>query len=316
MIKNFIKYPISRTARQEVKKYLKEKQMNNIKIAMTLMVSNEEELVEKNIRFHKAMGIDYIIVTSHNSTDRTNEILEYLKKEGLVNEIILKTGYDFKQDTWVNEMIRLATKKYHADWIINSDADEFYYSKDLNFKKTLFKYKKTNINVLMVDSTFLFPDDRDDFLNCPYFVTKPLQEFEAEMLNIKENENMQLFIGSQGCTKVIHKTKGYKKISRGNHNISIKNKKLINTNEIILYHYHMKNYRCLIEKILRHKEGIPYRPQGASNHIKKLIKLYESNQLKEFYEKQYNKKLRDFLINEGVVSIDKSMINYFKYKNI
>ncbi len=316
MIKNFIKYPISRTARKKVRNYLKEKQMNNIKLIMTLLVKNEEDILETNIRFHKEMGIDGFIVTSHNSTDRTNEILEQLKQEGLVLEIIYETIPEYKQDLFVDRMIKLAKKKYHADWIINADADEFYYSKDLNFKKTLFKYNKTNINVLMVDSTFLFPDDRDDFLNCPYFVTKPFQEFEAEMLNIKQDNNMQLFIGSQGCTKVIHKTKNYKKIAMGNHSVKIKFQKQINSSEISLYHYHVKNYNETTKKITRYIDSAKYMPNGQGNHIKKMIEDYNNGLYREKYNSQYNENIRNFLLNEGVVSIDKSISNFIKWKGI
>lgn len=39
------------------------------RLIMTLLVKNEEELLEKNLLFHKAMGVDAFIVTDNNSAD-------------------------------------------------------------------------------------------------------------------------------------------------------------------------------------------------------------------------------------------------------
>ena len=41
---------------------------------MTLLVKNEEELLEQNLIFHKQMGVDGFIVTDNNSTDHTPDV--------------------------------------------------------------------------------------------------------------------------------------------------------------------------------------------------------------------------------------------------
>ena len=135
---NYIKYKIF-NIKKYVKKYLKQKEIDNLKLIITLLVKDEEDILETNIRFHKAMGADGFIVTSHNSTDRTNEILEKLKQEGIILEIIYETDPAYNQVMFVDRMIKIAKRKYKADWIINADADEFYYSKDLNLKKSIKK---------------------------------------------------------------------------------------------------------------------------------------------------------------------------------
>ena len=85
---NIIRYPVSKRARSYVEKYFDKKASKKIRLIMTLLVKDEEEILEKNIRFHKEMGVDGFIVTSHNSKDKTDEILEKLKEEGIVLEII------------------------------------------------------------------------------------------------------------------------------------------------------------------------------------------------------------------------------------
>ena len=110
-LKYLIKTPISRGARNWIKNYYKEIKIKNFKLFMTLLVKNEEDIIETNIRFHKAMGVDGFIVTSHNSTDKTNKILEKLKEDGIVSEIIYEKSNIYKQSEFVDKMIKLAKNK-------------------------------------------------------------------------------------------------------------------------------------------------------------------------------------------------------------
>ena len=45
------------------------KQTKEVKLFMTLLVKNEEGMLEENLQFHKAMGVDGFIITDNNSTD-------------------------------------------------------------------------------------------------------------------------------------------------------------------------------------------------------------------------------------------------------
>ena len=44
------------------------KQTKEVKLFMTLLVKNEEGMLEENLQFHKAMGVDGFIITDNNST--------------------------------------------------------------------------------------------------------------------------------------------------------------------------------------------------------------------------------------------------------
>ena len=77
IVQSFLQYPFDRKSRE----YFREWQISKMKLIMTFVVRDEENIIEQNIRFHKAMGVDGFIVLSHNSLDRTNEILEKLKTE-------------------------------------------------------------------------------------------------------------------------------------------------------------------------------------------------------------------------------------------
>ncbi|MEA2356013.1 MAG: hypothetical protein QOD61_2142, partial [Solirubrobacteraceae bacterium] len=48
---------------------------------MTLVVRNEEEILETNLDYHFAQGVDFALVTDHDSTDGTPEILDRYARE-------------------------------------------------------------------------------------------------------------------------------------------------------------------------------------------------------------------------------------------
>lgn len=312
----FFKSLVSRQARRDFKELRRNNKYNKMKLIMTLLIKDEEDIIEQNIRFHCAMGCDGFIVMSHNSTDKTNSILEKLKDEGLVLEIIYQDNPKYLQSKFVKEMIDIATKKYHASWIINADADEFYYSKSLNLKTSIIKDSCKFANVLLVDSTFLFPDDRENYLTSPYFVTNPFTKFRAQMLNINNDNKFSEFIGSQGCTKVIHKSSGNPCPYMGNHGIDIKHKRQINSSDIVLYHYHVRNFKQYENKMIRWINASNILNKNEGTHIKPLVEAYKQGKLKDIYNKFYSKDMMDFLIKEGVVTRDLSVRNFLKYKKI
>jgi hypothetical protein len=93
---------------------------------MTLAVRDEADVIEANIRHHLDAGVDFIIVTDHRSADGTTEILRRYEREGHL-QLIRRHDEAFRQTEWVNEMARLAATSHGADWVINADADEFWW---------------------------------------------------------------------------------------------------------------------------------------------------------------------------------------------
>ncbi len=301
--------------RIKLKNYLYREKARKMKLAMTLLVKDEEELIEKNIRFHRAMGVNCFVITIHNSTDKTLSIVEQLKREGIPIEIIIANdNMGYMQDTRVDKMIKIAKKKFKADWVINADADEFYYSKDLNLRKSITKY---NIgNVIEIDSTFSFPNKYKDRISNPYFITRYMPKFwyETEQ-NIPPYGR---FSGARCCLKVIHKTKGYLKISFGNHNVTMINKKLFTTGDIVLYHFSDGNYNDFKTKVKRYTTTFNNSEQQSEvgTHVQKLIELYECGKLEEHYDSMFSDEIQNRLIELGIVTADYSLINFLKYHKI
>lgn len=103
---------------------------------MTLLCRDSADTVDAHLAFHLSAGVDFVIATDHRSEDGTNEILERYEREGHVH-LIREESEEFRQAEWVTRMARLAATDFGADWVINSDSDEFWWPRGPDLKDVL-----------------------------------------------------------------------------------------------------------------------------------------------------------------------------------
>lgn len=96
-----------------------------MRIAMTLMVRDEADVIDAMLRHHADQGIDVFIVTDNGSTDGTVEALETFARD---HDVDLRHDpvHHKQQSTLVTGMARDAASRHGADWVLNADADEFW----------------------------------------------------------------------------------------------------------------------------------------------------------------------------------------------
>ena len=97
---------------------------NNFRLVMTILVKNEADIIEANIRTHASLGVDAFAVMDNDSTDGTREILTALQDE--FELIIIDEKGQYSQAKWMKNLARVAKNDLKADWVINNDADEFW----------------------------------------------------------------------------------------------------------------------------------------------------------------------------------------------
>ncbi len=107
-----------------------------MKLVMTLLARDEADIVDAQIAFHLHAGVDFVIATANRSQDGTEEILERYQRAGVLH-LLRESGDDMRQAEWVTRMARLAATDFGASWVINSDADEFWWPRSGSLKDVL-----------------------------------------------------------------------------------------------------------------------------------------------------------------------------------
>ena len=103
---------------------------------MTLLVRDEADIIDEQISFHLAAGVDFVVATDHDSTDGTTEVLEQYARQKVLH-LLRETDREKKQAEWVTRMARMAAVDHGADWVVNSDADEFWWPRGGTLKEVL-----------------------------------------------------------------------------------------------------------------------------------------------------------------------------------
>lgn len=107
-----------------------------MKLVMTVLARDEADVIDAKLAFHLNAGVDFVVATDNRSEDGTTDVLEWYAREGVLH-LIREPGEDLRQGEWVTRMARLAATDFGADWIINSDADEFWWPRASSLKKAL-----------------------------------------------------------------------------------------------------------------------------------------------------------------------------------
>jgi hypothetical protein len=108
---------------------------HRMRLVMTLLVRNEADIIDANVDFHLNAGVDFIVATDTGSEDGSSDILGSYEREGVLH--LVRERSPFSQIEVVTGMARLAATRFSADWIINNDADEFWWPRSGTLKEVL-----------------------------------------------------------------------------------------------------------------------------------------------------------------------------------
>ena len=101
---------------------------------MTVVARDEEDILDAHLRYHLENGVDFVIATDHLSEDGTTEILRGYERAGCLH-LIRDEQEEFDHPLHVTRMARLAATDFGADWVLNADADEFWWPRDAPFRE-------------------------------------------------------------------------------------------------------------------------------------------------------------------------------------
>jgi hypothetical protein len=177
-----------------------------MKIVMSLLVRDEEDIIRSNLEYHLASGVDFFVVTDNLSVDGTKEILMEYADRGLVH-YIAEEDDTYAQSKWVTRMARLASEDFAADWILNSDADEFWWpERHSGLKGALHEVPSSVVGISV---------NRHNFVA----LAAPGPNFVSSM-KYRETHSVNA-IGEALPPKVCHRAALDVRVAQGNHSISI-----------------------------------------------------------------------------------------------
>ncbi len=276
------------------------------KLIMTLLVKNEADILEENIRFHRSMGVDAFIITDNNSTDDTPAIIEKYRQKGWIVEVINETSTGYQQKVWVDRMVMLAKEKYHADWVINCDADEMWWTPLGSLKQECINARG---NVLLTTMRVMCPSSGTQWKEWTESVREIPREYQQQL-------GLSRFsIFGKFRSKVAHRTAGYLHIAMGNHKVAMFPRWRVKSG-IVIYHYVWRGYDHFVKKIVNGGKELEKNPsKHVGIHWRYLYDKYKQGCIDEEYRKIFALDHLDQLRSQGYLVKDADTDAYLKVLN-
>lgn len=246
-----------------------------MKLVMTLLARDEEDIVEENLIYHLDRGVDFVVATDNNSSDATPEILERYQREGHVH-LIHEPSTDFVQHAWRTRMARLAATEFGADWVIDNDADEFWWPLEGGDLKDVFAAQPDHVQAVMARKLNFVP--RPD-ASGPFY----------ERMLLRDNEGRNL-IGRLILPKVAHRGVAEVNVGTGSHRITLNGvspKSYPAPLEIL--HYSVRSYESFETRVRNAGQALPAQdaddPRGnVTAQYREMFRIFQSGRLRDYYD--------------------------------
>ena len=244
-----------------------------MKLVMTLLVREEEDIIATSLDYHFAQGVDLAIVTDNRSKDATRKILRRYEREGRVL-LRYERGKDFRAEKWRTQLSRLAAEE-GADWVITNDADEFWWAREGDLRSTFASFPDEIGAVLAPRTNFAAtPEDGRPFL---------------ERMTLREVESRNPF-GNVLPPKVAHRGDPAVRITQGNHDAKRVPGKTIDTDALEILHFPWRSYPQFESKVVtmgRAYERNPTVSRGRGKVRRWLYELYKEGRLPDYFAGQF-----------------------------
>lgn len=248
-----------------------------MKLVMTLVVRDEADILPAQLHYHRAQGVDFFLVLDHRSVDGTREQLLHYEQLGWL-KWFATDQLQRDQGHWVTALAQRAFLEHQADWVINNDADEFWWSHSGSLKYHLQHIAPQYRLVYAPRTNFWAPDTPDD----PRPFWEQQIDQQAEALN---------FLGEPLSGKICHRGEKAIVVHHGNHSVDPMAPEdiapLKTPSDLEIFHFPLRHYAQFEQKV-RNGGGSWVANRQLSAEIGKgkrhLYTLYLSGQLPVFYE--------------------------------
>jgi hypothetical protein len=227
-----------------------------MKLVMTLLVRDEEDVLEANLTYHLEQGVDFVVVTDNESSDATPEILRRYAEMGHVH-VIEQTG-DLEQAKWVTQMARLAATEFGADWVINNDADEFWWPRASSLTlRDVFEAVPEDVGAVVAPRSG--------------FVARPDESgLFADRMTVRNYRSPRHPKGLQGHPKTAHRGRADVEVGRSNHRVYGEGlRALPGWHPIVIFHYQARDLARFEKKKIHHGAALERTGLEGSSQVQR-----------------------------------------------
>lgn len=215
---------------------------------MTLLVRDEIDIVRDNIEFHLNHGVDFVVATDNGSLDGTRDVLAEYERLGLLH-LLDEPVHDYSQGQWVTRMAALARDRFGADWILNNDADEFWYPVSGDLKTGL---EDEVANVLVCSRrNMLFPRDRPRryswSADLVYYVTNPSPP--PRLADYLTSPLPEPYFCFDLQPKALCRARGLISVAQGNHSAEYEVASSAPSQNILVYHFPVRSLEHFSQQV-------------------------------------------------------------------
>jgi len=266
---------------------------------MTLLVSDEDDLLGPNLDYHLDRGVDLVIVTANRAPDGILETLRPYAERSVVR-VIEEEAETYAQSEWVTRMARLAATDHEADWVINCDVDEFYWSEDGDLKEVL---------------AAIPPEYGSLVMPVCHFVPRPDEHgFFADRMTVRETASFKPGLRTQ-FSKLAHRASPDVEVGPGNHDVTGTDlEPLPAWRPILGLHFPLRSYAQFERKVVRDGLAVANNPDPTNSFwvCRDRYELYKAGGLPDDYAARVLDDAQvDAGVREGRLAADDRLKRYF-----
>jgi glycosyltransferase involved in cell wall biosynthesis len=265
---------------------------------MTLLVRDEEDILDANLRYHLEQGVDHVIVTDNLSVDRSAEIVRSYVDQGVAT-YLHEPDNTYAQSKWVSRMAAMAHAA-GARWIIHSDADEFWMPPGKRSLKRWFAQRRWHNIVSAPRHDFICLEDD----GAPFW---------QRMIYRKAQSTNPL--GRPLPPKVAHRAAANLVVAQGNHAVAGFRWPRCRTSDLEILHFPLRSRAQYIRKIENggkaYSNNTDLDPAVGATWRRQYAELQETSTLAFVEENIISDAALQRLLSEGAALRDTRLADFF-----
>ncbi|GJE58053.1 glycosyltransferase family 2 protein [Methylobacterium trifolii] len=276
-----------------------------MRLVMTLLIRNEIDIIADFLTYHLAQGVDFICITDNGSTDGTLDVVARFVPTGRIC-LLIEEDQDYRQYAWVTRMALLAKELLKADWIINSDADEFWHAAGGTLKNVL---ATASADVLHVRRRNMIPPVEGQDLHVLKHGTLAVTNPVADRARSKLIRRVS--------AKAVCRARGLTGIGQGNHEAHY-DRPVTSANEerITIYHYPIRTYAQFEAKVIQggaaYTRNTEFDP-SVGGHWRRWYRTWQEGDLRAEYDRiVLGEAERAAAQGDGILAHDDTIARFFR----